>query len=417
MKHTDVAIIGGGLAGLSVAETLRMSSLSVTLIEAGTRLGGRTYGNYWEAAGRHIDMGGTWLLPGFTRTFEYLAEFDIATIESPEAQRYLTHFRDGVTERQHLSEAEARELNESADELSHFINNASRPQNAEQALTALSSLSPLTEDWHRAMQRYLASAALTEVDALHLLIDNADLADPEHYHTQIEGTSQALVDALGRRLTASVHMGDPVTTVRQTDTGFTIDTKHGERFIATTVVVAAPLNTLTRITFDEGVLGSFEPIAQQGHTGAAVKDWLIIDGVNDHFRVYGSHGPYGYFRSEARLNDGGLLCVGLAPAGEGALSTADLEREIQQHYFKAARVRARTSHDWNEDEFSLGTWYVPRPGQYSTLEGLTSGHPDCYVVGGDVDPLFPGTIEGAIRSGQEAALTIVNTSRKAHSRA
>lgn len=53
----DVIVVGAGLAGLVAADRLRATGLDVTVLEGADRLGGRTYGAHWAAAGREIDLG------------------------------------------------------------------------------------------------------------------------------------------------------------------------------------------------------------------------------------------------------------------------------------------------------------------------------------------------------------------------
>lgn len=406
----DVIIIGGGLAGLSAADGLRDSDLRVTLLESADRLGGRTYGQHWDAADRAVDMGGTWLLPSFAQTFALLAELGISTVESPDAVHWLTHFRPGPAVQRELTTTQLGELTAALDSFAEIIEAATEPLTAEAVFQAAAATdwapSPLIEDWQRAMQRYLAGAPLDAVDAAHLLLDVADIADPEHYHTQVSGTTQALVDALSARVTATVALGKRVTAVRHDQGEFRVETADGGVYSAARVIVAAPLNCLADIEFDDQLLGSFAPLIADGHAGASHKDWLVIDGIPAHFRVFASHGPYGYFRSEAILADGGTLCVGLTPSAELPLPTEALEQTIREHYFPGATIRARLSHDWNADPHARGTWFVPRPGQYAALPELTTGHPQLWIVGGDVDAAFPGMIEGAVLSGQRAAAAI-----------
>lgn len=410
--HSNVLIIGAGLAGLTAAYTLRDTSKRVTIVEAGARLGGRTYGQEWAAAGRKVDMGGTWLLPAFTRSAEMLQELGLNTVESPSSDTWLTHFRDGVHQQRNLTEAQLQELQHSLEQLARVSAQSRKGLSAEEAIQSLLSLddapSDLIEDWQRAMQRYLAGAPLDTVDAEHLLLALDDVADPEHYHTQIEGTTQSLIDALAVHSNAQTLPNTKVVSITHDAEAdhFTVSTQSNRTLTAESIILAVPLNCLSDISIDPKLLGNYADIAEAGHVGQSRKDWLVLDGVGEHFRVFGSHGPYGYFRSEAILPDGSVLAVGLVPAAEGTPSIEDLEQQVREHYYPEARIRAHVTHDWVGDELAQGTWFVPRPGQYSALSTLASGHPNLHIVGGDVNAHFPGTIEGAIVSGEQAALTI-----------
>lgn len=56
-------MIGGGLSGLSAAESILKScpKASVVVLEAGDRVGGRTYSK--ELHGAYFDLGGMWVGP------------------------------------------------------------------------------------------------------------------------------------------------------------------------------------------------------------------------------------------------------------------------------------------------------------------------------------------------------------------
>ena len=61
-EHVDVAVIGAGLAGLTAARILARAGLSVRVLEARDRVGGRTLSHRTEH-GEVVDLGAQWLGP------------------------------------------------------------------------------------------------------------------------------------------------------------------------------------------------------------------------------------------------------------------------------------------------------------------------------------------------------------------
>ncbi len=83
-RHTDVVIVGAGLAGLSAARTLTASGVDVVVLEARDRVGGRTFTRA-ASDGTLIDHGGQWIGP----TQERLA----ALAQAVGVQTFLTYDR------------------------------------------------------------------------------------------------------------------------------------------------------------------------------------------------------------------------------------------------------------------------------------------------------------------------------------
>lgn len=79
MPHVETLIVGGGLAGLSLAYLLHQAEKPFTLIEARERLGGRIKG--FEANGQSFDLGPAWFWPGQPRIAKLIAEFNLKTFE------------------------------------------------------------------------------------------------------------------------------------------------------------------------------------------------------------------------------------------------------------------------------------------------------------------------------------------------
>src|SRR5262245_24716210 len=59
----DVAVVGAGLAGATAAAELAAHGLSVVVLEARDRLGGRGYSRAFRGVGEPLDFGGAWITP------------------------------------------------------------------------------------------------------------------------------------------------------------------------------------------------------------------------------------------------------------------------------------------------------------------------------------------------------------------
>ena len=75
--HVDVAIVGGGIAGLVTAVRLIEAGVSCTVLESQDRVGGRLL-THSSSAGR-FDLGATWYWPGEARVAALIEELQIPT--------------------------------------------------------------------------------------------------------------------------------------------------------------------------------------------------------------------------------------------------------------------------------------------------------------------------------------------------
>lgn len=412
--ETDAVIIGGGLAGLSAAYAFNDSGLQVHLLEASERLGGRTWGQYWDEAQRHVDLGASWLTQEFHTALELVNDFGLTTTPTPTPSRYFTHFSNGVGEQQVPSADETEALRILSEDISSAIASSKRPfANAREALDAHRT-SPFCRDWHLAMQRYLAGADLRKVDPGHLLLALDDLIDPEHYNIEIQGSMRQLVAVLENSVEAAVHRSTPVTAVRRKGDSYEVATNTNTTFHASAVVLAVPLNALANIHLDPKEIGSLADFVSEGHPGDSKKHWFILEGVDQHLRVFASEGLFGYFRTAGRLEDGTMLAVGLAPGHEGTPTQSELETQIQK-YTPTAKILAHQCFDWKENPWVQGTWVTPPPGYYTALAELhDSPKQNFHIVGGDFCSDFPGTVEGAISTGTQAAKHLLRHTFSSH---
>ncbi len=78
--HSDITIIGGGLTGLTIAYLLREKNLSVHIVEARPRIGGRIFTKKIEGSAPQ-EMGATWLGKKHTALTRLLQELNLDTFE------------------------------------------------------------------------------------------------------------------------------------------------------------------------------------------------------------------------------------------------------------------------------------------------------------------------------------------------
>ncbi|MBE9032111.1 FAD-dependent oxidoreductase [filamentous cyanobacterium LEGE 11480] len=79
--NTNILIIGGGLAGLSLAHQLQTAGISYHLAEARPRLGGRIHTQTVQHQDQigHFDTGPTWFWPGQPRIAKIIADLGLAS--------------------------------------------------------------------------------------------------------------------------------------------------------------------------------------------------------------------------------------------------------------------------------------------------------------------------------------------------
>jgi monoamine oxidase len=101
---TDLVIIGGGAAGVGAARRLAGSGLSVTLLEAASRLGGRAWTR--EVAGLDLDLGAGWLHSAERNSWAALAQSAGVAVDQKPAS-WGVQYRDSGFTREEQAAARA----------------------------------------------------------------------------------------------------------------------------------------------------------------------------------------------------------------------------------------------------------------------------------------------------------------------
>jgi monoamine oxidase len=421
----DVAIIGGGFAGITAARELSMRGRSAVLLEARDRLGGRTHTA--EHDGHGLELGGTWVHPAQPNVWAELTRYGLAVEAMPEPGGRQTILSAGK-----LIDLDDAGMMRALEALGQFCAPAAElypapysdrwgpdpnhygDRTVREYLASL-QLSPLLHDALDAMLSTLASSPLDKPAASEMMrvYALAGYSPMQMFAalsgTKIAGGTRSLIDAIARQAHGvDVRLVTPVRRVLQTSGSVTVELAGGGAVVARTALVTLPMNVLNSVTFEPQLSTIKRAASAERHAGAGVKCYVHVKGDVGNVSVFApereainwaatyKHGPNGsllivFGNSPERL-----------PLGDMPRMQAALERLLPD-----VKVERTFGWDWDADPYALGTWCVFRPGQPNrVLPGLRTPEGRLFFASGDSAVAWRGFIDGAIESGYRSAREI-----------
>ena len=399
-SSVDVAVIGAGAAGIAAARTLAGTGLSVTVLEARDRIGGRAHTLVRE--GVAVDMGCGWLHSADENPLAELAEgggFTIDRAPPPWESQAFDH---------EMSAAEQAEFGAAFAAFEERV--AAAAARGEEG--PASTLFEPDGRWNPridAISGALNGARFAEVS----IRDYDAYRDTEVNWRIVEGYGR-LVGSLGAG--APVVLGCPVSRIDRSGPVLRLDTARG-RVEARVVILTLPTDLIAAeaVRFDPPLPDLLEAAANLP-LGLASKLHLTVAGADDFppdSQLWGRADtadtagyhlrPFGRPMIEAWF--GGDIARQLEAEGEAAFlafASDELANLLGSSFRK--RIAPVATSMWGADPWSRGAYSHARPGCAGDRMRLQAPvEARIFIAGVAASEPFYGTAHGAWREGERAA--------------
>lgn len=429
-REVDVAIVGAGLAGLTAATELRKQGVTVLVLEARDRVGGRTL-DQPIGGGHVVEGGGQWVGPGQTHVLALAKDLGIDTFPSytqgkttlalaglrftagaerasKERQRVnglLEKMAETVPLRTPWTAAHAKEWD--AVTLADWLRQTTTDKEVRQAFD---------------LETEISLGAPKRLSLLYYLFyvhsaGGINALDVDAQERRFRGGSQSISKKLADRLGQDLVLASPVSRIARIDEGrVTVEAKRVHVSAKCVVVAMMPADT-RRIEFAPALPAARRSLVKQWRGEPAFKVNVVYD--KPFWRAAGlsgvgvaDKGPVGVtFDNSPPDGSRGVLLSFLAseqiPKDAAKRRAAIVEGLVRLFGKEAGQPIGYHETDWSTDPWCTGC-VSPLPAGVLTRYGSALREPvgGVHWAGTETSEVWCGYMEGAVRSGQRVAAEV-----------
>jgi monoamine oxidase len=413
-SHIDVAIIGAGAAGLGAANALKDSGLSVIVLEARDRLGGRAH-TIMASPEVTFDVGCGWLHSADRNSFVGIAErlgFEINKSLPPWRERAYGNAFPQADREDFIGALNA--FYDRAEQAAAEAERNGRDGAASLCLEPGNRWNPMID----AVSTYVNGCELDQVSLLDM-----DAYEDTDINWRVRRGYGALVSAYGA--SCPVALTCVVTLIDHSERRVRIETSLGT-LTADKVIVTVPTNLIAdeSIRFHPALPAKVDAarglplgLADKVTLALADAETMPVEGNlrgatmrtgmgTYHIRPFAQPCIEGFF--------GGRFARSLEDAGDGALAAAAIDEIVSflGNDFRR-RLKPLAESRWAHDPFARGSYSHALPGHAGDRTVLAAPVDDrLFFAGEATSPEFFTTAHGARDSGERAAEEVLATLTK-----
>ena len=449
----EVIVIGAGLAGLNAALLLEELGVSVMVVEAASRFGGRLHTVADDIVPGHPELGASGMGGGYARLLNAARQYGVEI--GPVRPR--TEPREGemlyCVQDQLISEDDwpGHALNPYRQDWARQMMPSRPPYQVYAELNPYpeSDLGawrrPEFAEWDRPVGEVLTEAGLAQA-GVELGVghnssygtDHHDLSALMMFHTisfaihqanwpdqggAAKGGNQRIPEAMARNLTGDVLLNSPVAAIADEGGRVRISLEDGRRLNAARAIIAIPFSALRRIALDpEPPAAQKAAIDELGYTPCtqihyAVKQpYWEQDGMAPSMWTDALPGRFMALKNDPGSPDSVTSCLAYVN-GHFALKLAHMDEEAAIAEVTAELFRLRPSlkdalepiylWKWSNNPYAGGAYAYWKPGQITAFaRTIADPHGRIHFAGEHTAQLNRG-MEGAMESGERAAIEIL----------